>query len=170
MLGGGRVGGGGGAEVPQKVFCRRMASGMSFIEKAKKGGLNALMGAFQASDRFDSCLAAMTVDEIRSTGFASCSLDVGDSLSNFYQTLHGGAASTLVDVVGTMALLGVDATKPGVSVEINVSFLRAIKKNDRIRIEGEVLKMGRRLGVAEVSIFDGEGRLCVRGRHTKAFT
>ena len=45
-----------------------------------------------------------------------CTLTVGPSLQNSRGTLHGGAAATLVDVLGTMALLTKDPQRPGASV------------------------------------------------------
>jgi acyl-coenzyme A thioesterase 13 len=60
-------------------------------------------------------------------GLAVCSLTVTESLANSYGTLHGGAISTIVDVLGTMALLSKDATRAGVSLEMNQSFCSAAK-------------------------------------------
>lgn len=95
-----------------------------------------------------------------------------------------------------MALLSRDPTKPGVSVDINVSYCSAPKVGSMLDIEGRcdelwrlhmtprrVLKLGRSLGFTEVSIHsDGLhnphtacvlrcylGKLVATGRHTKAF-
>ena len=113
-------------------------------------------------------------------------------------TLHGGATATLVDVVGTLALLGRDPTRPGISVEMcvprraafararatscpfpfgahrNQSFCAAAKKGERLHIVGTVLRYGRTLGFTEVAIRGWpqgaeEGRLYAVGRHTKFF-
>ena len=92
-----------------------------------------------------------------------------------WQTLHGGVTATLVDVVGTLALLGRDATRPGVSVEMNQSFCSAAKEGDVVHCEGKVLRYGKTLGFTEVSIrntnADGTagGKLIAVGRHTKFF-
>jgi acyl-coenzyme A thioesterase 13 len=75
-----------------------------------------------------------------------------------------------VDVLGTLALLSLDRTKPGVSVELNISFLSAAKVGDKLIIEGEVMKAGRRMGFTQVTIRREEGNQVVAvGRHTKAF-
>ena len=91
-----------------------------------------------------------------------------------YGTLHGGVIATLVDVVGTLALLGHDPTRPGVSVEMNQSFCAAAKEGTRLHLAGHVLRHGRTLGFTEVTIRaaqeDGTpGKLVAIGRHTKAF-
>ena len=80
---------------------RRCSS--SFIDAAKKGGANALLGSLVASGRFDACLQSLVIDEA-SDGIVKGRATVGKELQNAYSTLHGGATSTLVDVVGTMAL------------------------------------------------------------------
>ena len=54
------------------------------------------------------------------------------ALENAYNTLHGGAICTIVDVVGTMAILSLDVTKPGVSVDLNVSFVSAAKSGEQV--------------------------------------
>ena len=46
-------------------------------------------------------------------GAVQCELKVTEQLANSYGTLHGGAISTIVDVLGTMALLTRDHTRAG---------------------------------------------------------
>ena len=143
-------------------------SGSTFIDKAKALGANALLGQFTASERFDRVLKGLTVESI-DEGRIMCTMLVDEGVQNAYKTLHGGAVSTIVDVVGTMALLSIDATKPGVSVDLNVSFATAAKASSIVQIEGKVLKMGKRLGFTTVDIRREDGTLVATGRHTKAF-
>ena len=63
-------------------------------------------------------------------GTAKCKLKVDKGVQNSFKTLHGGASATLIDVVGTIALLSVDPTRPGVSVEINASYCSAAKAGE----------------------------------------
>jgi acyl-coenzyme A thioesterase 13 len=46
-------------------------------------------------------------------------------LQNSGDRLHGGAITSLVDIVGSAAIFATGAVYSGVSVEINVSFLAA---------------------------------------------
>lgn len=147
----------------------------SFIERAAREGPRALLGPFTCKDeRFDAAfrdlleVTEMDVD----AGVAKARVKVGKGLSNSYGTLHGGAICTLVDIMGTLALVAKDKDKAGVSVEINVSFLAAAKEGEVITAEGRVLRLGKTLGYTEVSIFGEDGhkmRLLATGRHTKAF-
>ena len=142
----------------------------SFIALAKRSGAQALANKpFPASDRFDSALAGMHVGDLSSDGRAECHLTVEPAVQNSYATLHGGAVSTLVDVLGTLALIGVDHTRAGVSLEMNVSFLAAAKAGDELVATGRVLKAGRSIGFTEVEIRrKSDDRLIATGRHTKA--
>jgi len=118
--------------------------------------------------RFDRVLDGMVVNRI-DRGFVACTLVVGEGVTNAYGTLHGGATCTLVDVVGTMALLTIDPTRAGVSVDLSTAFVAAAKVGETVRIEGRVLKAGKRLGFTEVALYrDSDGALLATGRHTKA--
>ena len=139
-----------------------------FIARAKSLGANALLGAFLHQGKFDQCMSKLTVVHIES-GFVKCQMPVTKEVSNFFNTLHGGATSTLIDVVGTMAILSKDPLKPGVSVELNASFISAAQLGTNITIEGKLLKMGRKLAYTSVDLYSEEGKLIATGRHTKAF-
>ena len=143
-------------------------AGIGFIARAKAGGANALLGAFMHVGKFDKCMKNLRVISIDSDKVV-CKLPIDGEVSNFYDTLHGGATSTLVDVVGTMAVLSKDPTKPGVSVELNVSFISAAKIGTNVTIEGRLLKLGRKLAYTQVDVFGENGQLVATGRHTKAF-
>mmetsp|Transcript_3318 Transcript_3318/g.6476 ORF Transcript_3318/g.6476 Transcript_3318/m.6476 type:complete len:182 (-) Transcript_3318:96-641(-) len=124
----------------------------SFIARAKAANdASLLLGPFTSAGRFDACLerAGMHCLAIGG-GDVVCSLTVNDELSNNYGALHGGAISTIVDVVGTLALLSKDPSRAGVSIEMSQTFCAAAKVGDRIALFGSVLRYGRSLGFTEV--------------------
>ena len=143
---------------------------MGFIQKAKVFGANSLLGAFTSlPDRFDSSFSDLQIEDL-GEGSVTCSLVVPKSLQNSYGTIHGGAIATLVDIVGTLALLTKDPTRAGVSVEISTSYASAAKVGDEITIHGKVFKYGRRLGFTQVELVNTKTNAVVAsGRHTKAF-
>jgi acyl-coenzyme A thioesterase 13 len=89
---------------------------------------------------------------------------------NAAKVLHGGAAATLVDVVGTIAILNEDQHhRPGVSTDLNVSWFAPIALGDTAIVEARVLKTGRSLAFVTVDIRrSSDDLLCVQGRMTKA--
>jgi uncharacterized protein (TIGR00369 family) len=92
-------------------------------------------------------------------------------MSNSMGKVHGGLVGTLVDDVCAMALRAVDdkiLASPTVSMHID--YLRPLAIGEHYTCTGEVLRVGGRLGVADVSIVDQEGQLCVRGTGTFAIT
>ena len=124
----------------------------------------------RSEGRFDSCFDGMKVTKIDTeSGVAECEFVVDNRHQNSYGTLHGGAISSLVDIVGTMALLAKDHTRGGVSVDLNVTYLKAAKAGETVKVRGSVLRLGKSLGFTQVDIFasDGFTRLAT-GRHTKA--
>jgi acyl-coenzyme A thioesterase 13 len=111
----------------------------------------------------------MVVTEL-SDGAATAEFRVDGKMCNAFGTLHGGATGTVVDILGTLALVSLDHTRPGVSVEINTTYLAAAKAGDVVEAKGKVLKAGRSLGFTTVELRLKEaGTLIASGSHTKAF-
>jgi acyl-coenzyme A thioesterase 13 len=89
---------------------------------------------------------------------------------NAAKTLHGGAAATLVDIVGTLAIITADThNRFGVSTDLNVSWFAPVPLGDHALVEARVLKTGRSLAFVTADIRrESDGLLCVQGRMTKA--
>jgi acyl-coenzyme A thioesterase 13 len=140
------------------------------MARAAAAGAQALLGAFVSSGaRYDRTLEGLTVLSVQPSRVV-CELTVREAHSNSYGTLHGGCTATLVDIVGTMAALSVDPLRPGVSVDLNVSYMAAAKVGERVVLVGKCLRMGGRLAFTTVEVFLHEegGKVVARGSHTKA--
>jgi acyl-coenzyme A thioesterase 13 len=111
-------------------------------------------------------LEAVSVDENR----VVVRVPVTRDLVNTAEKLHGGAAATLVDVVGTLAIINTDRDdRFGVSTDLNVSWFAPIALDDAALVEATVLKAGRTLAFVSVDIRrESDGLLCVQGRMTKS--
>lgn len=83
-------------------------------------------------------------------------------------TVHGGVAATLLDTctglaVRSMLEKGLGST----TVEFKISLVRPITpETGVVRAEGTVLACGRRIGMAQGRLTDGEGRLLAHGTAT----
>jgi acyl-coenzyme A thioesterase 13 len=125
---------------------------------------------FLANPRHDGWrvhgLEAVSVDG----GRVVVRLVVTPELRNFGATLHGGAAATLVDVVGSLAIVSADRdNRSGVSTDLNVSWFAPAAVGESILIEATVLKTGRTLAFVAVELRrESDGLLLVQGRMTKA--
>jgi acyl-coenzyme A thioesterase 13 len=123
-----------------------------------------------------------------SPGHVIARIPIHTNLLNSGGSLHGGAAATLVDWAGGMAISSVDGRRAsGVSVDIHVEYLAPARMGDVIEIEGRAERVGGSLAYTTVGLYKlvnteaipmertgeaesikGErGEALVLGRHTK---
>jgi acyl-coenzyme A thioesterase 13 len=104
------------------------------------------------------------------SGRVAVRVEVDTHLVNMAQTLHGGAAATLIDVVGTLAIIVADRHhRPGVSTDLNVSWFNPAPLGEVVLIEATVLKIGKTMAFVSVDLTrESDGILLVQGRMTKA--
>jgi acyl-coenzyme A thioesterase 13 len=97
-------------------------------------------------------------------------LTVSDPLQNVYGKLHGGAIATLVDDIGTVAVFSADRyQRPGVTTDLNVTYLAPARAGESVLIEAEVLKCGLTMAFVQVTVKrEPRGELIACGRMTKA--
>ncbi|MBN3317588.1 ACO13 thioesterase, partial [Atractosteus spatula] len=129
--------------------------------------LKQLMRAMIDGPGFDRVLRKMHLVSA-SPGKVVCEMKVEDEHTNRGGTLHGGLTATLVDIVSTTALLYTERAEPGVSVDMNITYMNTAKLGEDVLITAQVLKQGRTLAFATVDITNKEtGKLIAQGRHTK---
>lgn len=79
-------------------------------------------------------------------------------------TVHGGFAASLLDCAMWAA---VHSTLPkatfSATLQMTLNYVRPLPMNGEARAEGRVLHAGRRTILAEGTIFDAGGKLCVHG-------
>lgn len=127
------------------------------------------MERFQAlfgKNGFDRSMAGLELLAIED-GYCKARLPVSEGLTNLGGKLHGGAICTIVDDVGTLAIMSKDRNgRPGVSTDISVSFFAP--GEGVVVVEGRVLKSGRTLAFVSVDIRrEHDGVLVAQGRMTK---
>jgi uncharacterized protein (TIGR00369 family) len=92
-------------------------------------------------------------------------------MSNSMGRVHGGLVGSIVDDVAAMALRASDPTivmSPTISMHID--YLQPLVLGAHYLCQGKILRVGGRIGVADVLIHDDDGRLCVRGSGTFSIT
>ena len=87
---------------------------------------------------------------------------------NPWGTVHGGLSATLLDSCIGLAIQSTVARGVGsTTLEFKVSFARPVTLDTGlVRAEGKVLNLGRRVGIAEGRMTDGQGRLLAHGTTT----
>ncbi|EHB09598.1 Acyl-coenzyme A thioesterase 13 [Heterocephalus glaber] len=95
-------------------------------------------------------------------------MKVEEEHTNKQGTLHGGFTATLIDSISTMALLFTERGVPGVSVDMNITYMSPAKIGEEIVITANILKQGKTLAFASVDVTNkATGKLIAQGRHTK---
>ena len=100
-------------------------------------------------------------------GKASFKMIVDESHLNRPGTLHGGMTATLVDTLTTAVLASKPPHKPGVSVDMSISYLRPAKPGQEIIINAEVVKTGKVLAFTAAELLHKDGKLIAKASHTK---
>ncbi|XP_067677915.1 acyl-coenzyme A thioesterase 13-like [Haliotis asinina] len=119
-----------------------------------------------AATGFESVLKQIRVVD-GEEGRCVCELVVSPELSNPRGSLHGGVAATLVDIVSTWAVMTTGEKKPGVSVDLSISFLKAAPTGEPILIDARTLRVGKTLAFLTVDILKKDcGTLLAQGKHT----
>lgn len=117
---------------------------------------------------FDGVVGKHLTVSTAHNGRVECTMRVSKELVNAYGGLHGGCIATLVDHCGTLALMSVKPMRPGVSLDITVSYLSSAKLGEELRIVSTALKTGRTIAVADVTIRRmTDDNIIAIGKHTK---
>lgn len=85
--------------------------------------------------------------------------------------VHGGYLAALLDsVLGSAIASEVEAGVDYVTVDLAVKMIRPVNSGTVLRAEGRSLNVSRRLGTAEASVHDRDGRLIGTGTATMLLT
>lgn len=91
-----------------------------------------------------------------------------ERLLNPIATVHGGYVATLLDSAMACAVHStIKAGQAYTTVEIKIAFIRPLtEETGPVRATGKLINAGRRLGVAEGTLTDAEGRILAHGSTT----
>ncbi|XP_076623412.1 acyl-coenzyme A thioesterase 13 [Colletes latitarsis] len=129
--------------------------------------VKAILDAIVKKPNFGQCLKNL---QVISAGDGNCKaqLIVSEDQLNLGGTMHGGFTSTLIDCVSTYALMTHKNGVPGVSVDLNVSFMKPALPGELITIDARTVRAGKTLAFLAVDITKNDGKdLIAHGRHTK---
>ncbi len=99
-----------------------------------------------------------TLEEI-DRGKAVITLTVREDMCNPYGNIHGGMMALVMDEVIGWSVVSLDTNNHYTSLNLNVDFLYAIRKGDRLTAQATVIREGKKIIHVECSVQDGQGTL-----------
>lgn len=127
-----------------------------------------------ASDNVEELLAAARDEPIAdflgmqllelSQGYSKVMLRVLPEHENFNGLTFGGIIMALADQAFGYAVNSV--RRPNVASQFNIHFIAPARAGDELIAEGRVLKSGRRVSIAEMTVANQEGKLIAKATGT----
>ena len=97
-------------------------------------------------------------------GYAKVMLKVLPEYENFNGVTFGGITMAVADQAFGYAVNSVN--RPNVASQFNIHFIAAVKVGDELIAEGRVVKSGRRVSIAEMTVTNQDGKLIARATGT----
>lgn len=99
-------------------------------------------------------------------GKCSAKLQVKKDHVNMFGSLHGGFTASLLDNITAYALMS-KRTHPGVSVDLNVSYLKGAVEGETVLIHANTVRVGKSLAYLECELrLEKDGSLIAKGGQT----
>jgi len=119
----------------------------------------------KAGERNESVPAflGMKLEEI-SPGYAKVTMRLRPEYRNFNGYVFGGVIMSVADQA--FAYASNSLSYPSLASQFNIHFIAGVDSGDTITAECRVLKDGRRVGVSEITVTDGAGKLIARATGT----
>ncbi len=97
-------------------------------------------------------------------GYARVVMKLGPQHVNFNGLVFGGVIAAVADQA--LAYASNSLVLPSVASQLNIHFIAGPKPDDELIGECHVLKSGRRVGIAEMTVTTGDGRLVAKATAT----
>jgi acyl-CoA thioesterase len=97
-------------------------------------------------------------------GYAKFSMRLKPEYRNFNGLVFGGIIMSIADMAFAYCVNSVN--KPSVAINFDMQFIATPKPDDELFSEGKVIKTGRRLSIAEMTVTDKEGKLIAKATGT----
>ena len=97
-------------------------------------------------------------------GQATFTTEMDERHFNLIGSVHGGLPATLIDSASGCAVYSTLAREDAwTTVHLDIDYLRPLPGSGPVTCTGRVVRVGRRIGVADAEIIDADGRVCARG-------
>ena len=95
-------------------------------------------------------------------GDAEISVLIREEMCNPFGNIHGGMMALVIDETIGWAIVSLEATSHYTSITLNLDFLYAASKGERIFAKAEVIRQGKKIIYVESSVFNEQGTLLAR--------
>ncbi len=99
-----------------------------------------------------------------SPGYAKIAMKVRPEHQNFNSLTFGGIIMSVADQAFAYTVNSVDL--PSVATQFNIHFIAAAKVGDELIAEGRLVKSGKRVSIAEMTVINQEGKLIAKATGT----
>jgi acyl-CoA thioesterase len=99
-----------------------------------------------------------------SPGYAKVAMKVRPEHQNFHGMTFGGIVMAIADQAFAYTVNSVDF--PSVASQFNIHFIAAARVGDELIAEGRLMKSGKRVSIAEVTVTNQEGKLIAKATGT----
>ena len=99
-----------------------------------------------------------------SPGYSKVTLKLTQEHQNFNDFIFGGIVMAAADQAFAYAVNSV--ARPNVATQFNIHFVAAAKVGDELTAEGRVVKSGRRVSIAEMTVTNQDGKLIAKATGT----
>ena len=99
-----------------------------------------------------------------SPGYAKVAMKVKPEHQNFHGMTFGGIVMAIADQAFGYTVNSVDF--PSVASQFNIHFIAAAKVGDELIAEGRLMKSGKRVSIAEMTVTNQEGKLIAKATGT----
>ncbi len=97
-------------------------------------------------------------------GEATFTANMHERHFNLIGSVHGGLPATLIDSASGCAVYSTLARHDAwTTVNLDIDYMRPLPGTGRVTCVGRVVRVGRRIGIADAEIVDARGRVCARG-------
>lgn len=99
-----------------------------------------------------------------SPGYAKVAIKIKPEYQNFNGLIFGGIVMAVADQAFAYAVNSV--SRPSIASQFNMHFIAAAKVGDELIAEGRVVKSGKRVSIAEMTVTNQEGKLIAKATGT----
>ena len=99
-----------------------------------------------------------------SPGYARVAMKLAPEYQNFNGLVFGGIVVAVADQAFAYAVNSV--AHPSIASQFNIHFIAAARVGDELIAEGRLMKSGKRVSIAEMTVTNQEGKLIARATGT----